>query len=216
MCIYVCIHIYMRHYTSTRRGLPPTTTWRVGDIRVNYNLVWPVSETIMEGQEDQLQHLILSITANSRTLCKNAIIIIAIIIILAIFVVFAVLFCAKILQQIMIHHRLPIFTYKYHHVAKEITNIPYCAVCLQEVLQGERLRKLPQCDHCFHVHCIDEWFQSHSTCPLCRNEVSFVHYYHKHRKYVYEDGFFSHVFSYFIQFFFGKVWEYNENILRWF
>ncbi|KAH0980751.1 hypothetical protein GBA52_007928 [Prunus armeniaca] len=54
--------------------------------------------------------------------------------------------------------------------------VPYCVVCLQEVMKGQRCRKLPICNHCFHVHCIDTWFQSHSTCPLCRtNQASFVH-----------------------------------------
>ncbi|CAK9144691.1 unnamed protein product [Ilex paraguariensis] len=47
-----------------------------------------------------------------------------------------------------------------------------CAVCLCEVSKGEKARLLPKCNHGFHVDCIDMWFQSHSTCPLCRNPVS--------------------------------------------
>ncbi|KAL3839167.1 hypothetical protein ACJIZ3_023758 [Penstemon smallii] len=47
-----------------------------------------------------------------------------------------------------------------------------CAVCLSEVSQGEKARLLPKCNHGFHVECIDMWFQSHSTCPLCRNPVT--------------------------------------------
>ncbi|KAK7397496.1 hypothetical protein VNO78_18671 [Psophocarpus tetragonolobus] len=47
-----------------------------------------------------------------------------------------------------------------------------CAVCLSEVVEGEKARLLPQCNHAFHVACIDMWFQSHSTCPLCRHPVS--------------------------------------------
>lgn len=46
-----------------------------------------------------------------------------------------------------------------------------CAVCLSEVSQGEKARLLPKCNHGFHVECIDMWFKSHSTCPLCRNSV---------------------------------------------
>ncbi|KAL2933541.1 RING-H2 finger protein ATL3 [Bienertia sinuspersici] len=46
-----------------------------------------------------------------------------------------------------------------------------CAVCLSEVSEGEKARLLPKCNHGFHVECIDMWFQSHSTCPLCRNSV---------------------------------------------
>ncbi|KAK9281452.1 hypothetical protein L1049_004354 [Liquidambar formosana] len=47
-----------------------------------------------------------------------------------------------------------------------------CAVCLSELAAGEKARMLPQCNHGFHVDCIDMWFQSHSTCPLCRNPVA--------------------------------------------
>lgn len=55
---------------------------------------------------------------------------------------------------------------------KELTDGLECAVCLCEVSQGEKARILPKCNHGFHVDCIDMWFQSHSTCPLCRNPVS--------------------------------------------
>ncbi|OIT00759.1 PREDICTED: RING-H2 finger protein ATL3-like [Nicotiana attenuata] len=47
-----------------------------------------------------------------------------------------------------------------------------CTICLCEVTEGEKTRFLPNCNHGFHVDCIDMWFQCHSTCPLCRNEVS--------------------------------------------
>lgn len=47
-----------------------------------------------------------------------------------------------------------------------------CVVCLCEVCEGEKARFLPKCNHGFHVECIDTWFQSHSTCPLCRNPIS--------------------------------------------
>ncbi|XP_062025780.1 RING-H2 finger protein ATL3 [Rosa rugosa] len=46
-----------------------------------------------------------------------------------------------------------------------------CAVCLSDLAQGEKARLLPKCNHGFHVECIDMWFQSHSTCPLCRSAV---------------------------------------------
>lgn len=49
-----------------------------------------------------------------------------------------------------------------------------CAVCLSELVTGEKARLLPKCNHGFHVECIDMWFQSHSTCPLCRNLVATV------------------------------------------
>lgn len=47
-----------------------------------------------------------------------------------------------------------------------------CAVCLSELAQGEKARLLPKCNHGFHLDCIDMWFQSHATCPLCRTSVA--------------------------------------------
>lgn len=47
-----------------------------------------------------------------------------------------------------------------------------CAVCLSDVVEGEKARLLPKCNHGFHLDCIDMWFLSHSTCPLCRNTVA--------------------------------------------
>ncbi|KAI4381019.1 hypothetical protein MLD38_007137 [Melastoma candidum] len=46
-----------------------------------------------------------------------------------------------------------------------------CAVCLCEVVHGEKARVLPRCRHGFHVECIDMWLRSHVTCPLCRKNV---------------------------------------------
>ncbi|KAL5200270.1 hypothetical protein ABZP36_021473 [Zizania latifolia] len=48
-----------------------------------------------------------------------------------------------------------------------------CAVCLCEFDPEDRLRLLPLCGHAFHLHCIDTWLLSNSTCPLCRG-VLFV------------------------------------------
>ncbi|BAT97821.1 hypothetical protein LR48_Vigan07g156600 [Vigna angularis] len=48
-----------------------------------------------------------------------------------------------------------------------------CAICLSEIIEGEKARLFPKCNHGFHVDCIDMWFHSHSTFPLCRNPVGF-------------------------------------------
>lgn len=47
-----------------------------------------------------------------------------------------------------------------------------CAVCLSELVDGEKARLLPRCNHGFHVDCIDMWFHSNTTCPLCRNPIT--------------------------------------------
>ncbi|BAT78338.1 hypothetical protein VIGAN_02100400 [Vigna angularis var. angularis] len=46
-----------------------------------------------------------------------------------------------------------------------------CTVCLSKFEDSETLRLLPKCKHAFHMNCIDKWFESHSTCPLCRRRV---------------------------------------------
>ncbi|KAL8263383.1 hypothetical protein R6Q59_024732 [Mikania micrantha] len=43
-----------------------------------------------------------------------------------------------------------------------------CVVCLSKFEDSELLRLLPKCRHAFHMKCIDQWLESHSTCPLCR------------------------------------------------
>ncbi|VAH36372.1 unnamed protein product [Triticum turgidum subsp. durum] len=49
-----------------------------------------------------------------------------------------------------------------------------CSVCLGEFHDGESLRLLPKCSHAFHQQCIDTWLKSHSNCPLCRSNITFV------------------------------------------
>ncbi|XP_061346945.1 RING-H2 finger protein ATL52-like [Gastrolobium bilobum] len=47
-----------------------------------------------------------------------------------------------------------------------------CSVCLSEFQENENLRLLPKCNHAFHLPCIDTWLKSHSSCPLCRSNIS--------------------------------------------
>ncbi|KAF8651761.1 hypothetical protein HU200_063279 [Digitaria exilis] len=49
-----------------------------------------------------------------------------------------------------------------------------CSVCLGEFRDGESLRLLPKCSHAFHQQCIDKWLKSHSNCPLCRSNITFI------------------------------------------
>lgn len=44
-----------------------------------------------------------------------------------------------------------------------------CAICLSEFQPMETLKTIPDCDHCFHADCIDEWLRLNGTCPMCRN-----------------------------------------------
>ncbi|KAK7303766.1 hypothetical protein RJT34_14681 [Clitoria ternatea] len=63
---------------------------------------------------------------------------------------------------------LPVFSYD---PKTQSETPPECAVCLSEFELGETGRILPKCKHSFHIDCIDMWFHSHSTCPLCRAPV---------------------------------------------
>ncbi|XP_057456906.1 putative RING-H2 finger protein ATL69 [Lotus japonicus] len=44
-----------------------------------------------------------------------------------------------------------------------------CAICLSEYLPKETIRCVPDCHHCFHAECVDEWLRVSATCPMCRN-----------------------------------------------
>ncbi|GAB4830869.1 hypothetical protein Ancab_004896 [Ancistrocladus abbreviatus] len=50
-------------------------------------------------------------------------------------------------------------------------NVVCCAICLQDVVDGERARILSGCEHIFHLNCIDEWLVRIATCPVCRQQV---------------------------------------------
>lgn len=43
-----------------------------------------------------------------------------------------------------------------------------CPICLGLFGDDEMVKLLPDCEHVYHVQCIDEWLIAHSNCPLCR------------------------------------------------
>lgn len=43
-----------------------------------------------------------------------------------------------------------------------------CSICLSEYRPKETLKTIPECQHCFHANCIDEWLKLNATCPICR------------------------------------------------
>ncbi|GMI66069.1 hypothetical protein HRI_000276200 [Hibiscus trionum] len=52
------------------------------------------------------------------------------------------------------------------------SKVESCAICLEEYVQGEKVRVLPRCKHMFHKDCIEEWLQVPSLhCPICRDQV---------------------------------------------
>ena len=43
-----------------------------------------------------------------------------------------------------------------------------CSICLSEYRTKETLKMIPECQHCFHAECIDEWLRLKASCPVCR------------------------------------------------
>lgn len=48
-----------------------------------------------------------------------------------------------------------------------------CPICLVEYKKGDMVTPLP-CDvrHYFHTHCIEDWFHTEQSCPLCKVAVT--------------------------------------------
>ena len=58
-------------------------------------------------------------------------------------------------------------------VAKPTDASETCAICLEEIMKGDKLGSLP-CGHKhFHKKCIEDWMQisGNKSCPLCRKPV---------------------------------------------
>ena len=51
------------------------------------------------------------------------------------------------------------------------TEDPKCSICQEEFNDGQRLRRIEECEHYFHKSCIDTWFTTHNNCPMCRTSV---------------------------------------------
>ncbi|CAK8567561.1 unnamed protein product [Lathyrus sativus] len=43
-----------------------------------------------------------------------------------------------------------------------------CSICLSEYMPKETVKTMPECEHCFHAQCIDEWLPLNASCPICR------------------------------------------------
>ncbi|XP_047314049.1 E3 ubiquitin-protein ligase ATL23-like [Impatiens glandulifera] len=54
---------------------------------------------------------------------------------------------------------------------KELVLGSDCAVCLDEIEDGQIARLIPGCNHGFHIHCADAWLAVNSVCPICRGQL---------------------------------------------
>lgn len=44
-----------------------------------------------------------------------------------------------------------------------------CSICFEAIIDKYTL----ECHHTYDATCILEWWQTHTTCPLCRREIQF-------------------------------------------
>lgn len=49
-----------------------------------------------------------------------------------------------------------------------------CAICCTALEPGDPVRYLRPCHHRYHLACIDQWFETRTTCPICRNDLGQV------------------------------------------
>lgn len=62
---------------------------------------------------------------------------------------------------------LPIVLHSNSASDGEFTEVE-CCICLGLFGDGDKVKVLPQCHHCFHSECVDMWLTTQSSCPLCR------------------------------------------------
>jgi hypothetical protein len=56
-------------------------------------------------------------------------------------------------------------------ILTEVTTSEPCAIC-QDTMDGTPpFRRINRCQHTFHQSCIDTWFGSGVTCPICRIDI---------------------------------------------
>ena len=49
-------------------------------------------------------------------------------------------------------------------------NVSQCSICLENININDSCVNL-ECNHKFHLRCIEQWCQSHNTCPVCRFQL---------------------------------------------
>ena len=51
------------------------------------------------------------------------------------------------------------------------TDYQSCSICRENFTGSDVVRKINSCNHIFHISCIDIWFESNITCPVCRSDL---------------------------------------------
>ncbi len=54
-----------------------------------------------------------------------------------------------------------------HRINRNLQNQSYnCTICMDEITRYDK--KTLNCNHNFHINCINEWLRESNTCPICR------------------------------------------------
>ncbi|XP_048130706.1 NEP1-interacting protein 1-like [Rhodamnia argentea] len=57
------------------------------------------------------------------------------------------------------------------HLMDSSGNRNSCSICLRDFECRDVARRLRDCRHLFHLHCIDKWISKQRSCPLCGSTV---------------------------------------------
>ena len=66
------------------------------------------------------------------------------------------------------YNNMNVLTYYYYK--NLITTDVDCSICLDKITHKTDYLKT-NCNHEFHLSCIDHWAQINNSCPLCRRQV---------------------------------------------
>lgn len=50
------------------------------------------------------------------------------------------------------------------------TNNDFCVICQEDIKNNDIIREI-NCNHSFHINCIDNWFVENKKCPMCKYEI---------------------------------------------
>ncbi len=58
------------------------------------------------------------------------------------------------------------------HIYKNLySDIPSCAICMENFNDEDIVRILGDCNHIFHITCCDIWMETNVRCPVCRKDI---------------------------------------------